>query len=286
MPFVKKTVALLVCLVLVCLCVSCSSEQNAEETTTESEVYETGTLTAVMTTRPTTTSKNTTTTKAPEPSLEPTKSELETLCSIVQGAAFFNADYSSETDNVLDFLYDGGLLFELLNAEDLGILVDGKNMERCYGNPKEGRVTGKDDPLGHFKNQNYIRVDANVLNKYMEQTFCNTEYKSHTISYDDEGNVEYYLKDGQYYFYWEISGMEGVDWRVGDCTTIDGNMFVTIDEFSVEPGEENSAEKICTVSFDAVLHNVGGKRVWSVRGSKISYQNPDWMIDPEEAEEP
>ena len=266
MRSVQHIGVLLLCALLVCLC-ACNTQlpggetQAAQPASTRSESMDEPSASALpirpdLSTEPET--------RVAAVAVRPTQEDLDTLCDILRGEAFFSADYDCRTDNVLDYLYNNGLLFELLNMERLGLLTEGKNLFRSEAYPDVGRVSGTDDPLGCFQDRCYIRVQADVLNAYMENTFCNTVYRSHTEYRDSDGNVGYYLHDGWYYFSWEISGMEGVAIRAADCSPQDGHWRVTIHEYTSEPGEEDEEELIVTLAVDAALQTENGAHAWSI----------------------
>ncbi len=282
MQTAKRILAGLLCLVIAFLAASCGRPQpTAGGTQTEKAIAsQTQTPAAEDTTvsaeEAPSLSESTTAAQKKLVSLEPTQDDLDLLCETLQGCAFFGDGYDSATDNVLDFLYDGGLLFELLNFENLGVLVEGENLLRNQANPEEGRFLGKDDPLGFFKDESYVSVRADVLDAIMENVFCNTVYKSHTIYRNEEGKVGYYLYDGWYHFSWEISGYEGVFFRADEFEEADGRLIVTLNEYYLDPGDdEENAELLVSQAVDAVLRETDSGRGWSIYSIKNIYRNSD-----------
>ena len=280
MRFTKQISAILLCIVIACLAASCGRAQpTAGETQTEETAASQAPAAEDTSAQIQQTSTLPESTAAPQRkivSLNPTQDDLDRLCEILEGAAFFGDGYDSRADNVLDFLYDGGLLFELLNFENLGVLVEGKNLLRNQASPEDGRFLGKDDPLGFFKDESYISVKADVLDEIMEKTFCNTVYKDHAIYRDEEGKVGYYLYDGWYHFSWEISGYEGVFFRAEEFEEADGHLVVTLNEYYLDPGDgEEDAELLVSQAVDAVLRETDSGRDWMIFGIKNIYQNND-----------
>lgn len=280
MRFMKQISAILLCIVIACLAASCGRAQpTAGETQTEETAASQAPAAEDTSAQIQQTSTLPESTAAPQRkivSLNPTQDDLDRLCEILEGAAFFGDGYDSRTDNILDFLYDGGLLFELLNFENLGVLVEGKNLLRNQASPEDGRFLGKDDPLGFFKDESYISVKADVLDEIMEKTFCNTVYKDHAIYRDEEGKVGYYLYDGWYHFSWEISGYEGVFFRAEEFEEADGHLVVTLNEYYLDPGDgEEDAELLVSQAVDAVLRETDSGRDWMIFGIENIYQNND-----------
>lgn len=267
MQSVKRITAILFCILLVGLSAACG---QTELTATETQTTDAQTTGTVVSSSPAgeteAVSEETVTSQTAPTTLTPTQADFDTLLDILHGEAFFGTDYDCRTDNVLDYLYNNGLLFELLNMEDLGLIKENETLFRVYSND-DSTI----DPLGHFKNTYYIRVKADVLNDYMENTFNNTVYKEHTTAYADDGNVLYYLHDGWYYFSWEVSGMEGILNEVDSYAEQDGHLIVTIKEYQVEPGDEDYKEHIITLLVDAVLREVNGARAWSIYSIKNVY---------------
>lgn len=200
--------------------------------------------------------------KPSDVSLTPTQDDLDRLCKTLK----YIGNYDSTTDNALDFLYDDGLLFGLFNFENLGVLVDGENLLRNYEN------LGKEDPLGYFEHTSYVSVQADVLDGIMENVFCNTVYKNHTLSRDVDGKVRYYLYDGWYHFSWEISGGDGEFFRADEYKEADGHLLVTLNGYEPGPdGDEENAELFITQVVDTILRETDGVRTWSIFSSKITF---------------
>ncbi|MBR6426934.1 MAG: hypothetical protein IKS28_03815 [Clostridia bacterium] len=268
MQSVKRITAILFCILLVVLSAACG---QTEPTATETQPAESQTSETTASSAPAVetqaVSETTTASQVAAATLMPTKADLDTLLDILHGEAFFGTNYDCRTDNVLDYLYNNGLLFELFNMEKLGLLKENETLFRVYSDD-DSTV----DPLGHFKNTYYIRIKADVLNDYMENTFNNTVYKEHSTAYADDGTVLYYLHDGWYYFSWEVSGMEGILNEVDSYVEQDGHLIVTIKEYQVDPGDDDYKEHIITLSVDAVLREVNGTHAWSIYSIKNVYR--------------
>ena len=265
MRFVKRVSAVLICILLVLLTTACGQPEPATadpQTTAEQTTAVTDTTAPAS--EPQTVSETVTASQPAQTTLTPTQADLDTLLDILHGEVFFGADYDSQKDNILDYLYDNGLLFELFNMETLGLLKENETLFEMYSD-------GEADPLGHFAGYSYIRVKAEPLNDYMENVFCNTVYKDHTTSYDDDGNVRYYLHDGWYYFSWEVSGIEGVLNEVNGFTEKDGRLNVTIKTYWVDPGDDDYKEHVITLAVDAALREENGAHAWSIYSTKVTY---------------
>lgn len=194
--------------------------------------------------------------------LEPMQSDLDRLADLLDWSCCWGMDYDSGSTRVLDFIASDGSVLHM-GMEKYDLLVEGKNYFYDY-------EFEDDDPRGWY-GKSYVKMQADVLEYYMENVFHNFSYKSARekplTEYDD---ISYYYDDGWYYFPYRPGGRETYPEVREHKLQSNGHERVTIDLIDAFD-EGYPHEPLTTIEVDATLTLKDGRRLWTIYSSKVTY---------------